>query len=221
MNYVPIKTGRGETSVKVNRGEFLFGRFKAEEELFIDGSTIYKIMKRLEKIGNISIKSNSHYSIVSICNYEQYQDDEDIEVTSNEQASNNQVTTKSQASNTTKKEKNVNKEEVIKFYELEKQNAGEKYKDKYYEFVNYLFGKNEMNEEITEALKLKKQVSYKQFNILLSKVSDANNMIGSRKIIILDMLKSMYNKPKLIKDNKCLYSTLDSWVNRGIRNLVK
>ena len=174
-------------------------------------------MQKFKDMSMITIKSNSHYSIVSICKWDEYQVKE-IEI---EQPSNNQVTTKSQASNTTNKVKKVNKEEVIKFYELEKQNAGEKYRDKYYEFVNYLFGKNEMNEEITEALKLKKQVSYKQFNILLSKISNANNMIGSRKIIILDMLKSMYNKPKLIKDNKCLYSTLDSWVNRGIRNLVK
>ena len=68
-NFVPIKKGRGKMTVKLKRGEFLFGRFKAEEELFIDGSTIYKIMKKLEQLGNILIKSNNHYSIVTICNY--------------------------------------------------------------------------------------------------------------------------------------------------------
>ena len=34
---IPLKIGRGETLVKVKRGQFIFGRFKAEEELFIDG----------------------------------------------------------------------------------------------------------------------------------------------------------------------------------------
>ena len=39
---VPLKVGKGETVVNVKRGSFIFGRHKAEEELFIDGSTIYK-----------------------------------------------------------------------------------------------------------------------------------------------------------------------------------
>ena len=92
--FVPMKTGRGETNVKVKKGQFLFGRFTAEEELFIDGSTIYKIMHKLKEIGNITIKSNTHYSVITICNYDKYQDVKEIEVTTNEQPSNNQVTTK-------------------------------------------------------------------------------------------------------------------------------
>ena len=118
----------------------------------------------------------------------------------------------------------ISKEEKTstkQFYKLEKENAEGKYRDKYVQFVNYLYGKNDMDEEITEALKLKKQVSYKQFDILLNKVNNANNEIGSQKISILNMLKSMYNKPKFIKGNKCLYSTLDSWVSRDIRSLIK
>ena len=102
---VPLKVGRGETLVKVKRGQFIFGRFKAEEDLFIDGSTIYKIMQRLEKMNNIKIQSNNQYSIVTINNYNDYQKIETKEITTNEQPSSKQVTTNEQPSNTTKKDK--------------------------------------------------------------------------------------------------------------------
>ena len=37
--YVSLKIGKGETTVTIERGQLLFGRYKAEEELCIDGST--------------------------------------------------------------------------------------------------------------------------------------------------------------------------------------
>ena len=57
--FVPLKIGKGETVVSVKRGSFIFGRHKAEEELFIDGSTIYKSIKKLEKMDMIKIESNN------------------------------------------------------------------------------------------------------------------------------------------------------------------
>lgn len=113
-NFVPLKVGKGETIVKVKRGQFLFGRFKAEEELFIDGSTIYKIMQKLEQIGNINIESNNQYSVITICNYNTYQSSNNYKVTAKEQPSNNQVTTKEQPSNTTNKVNKVNKVKKVK-----------------------------------------------------------------------------------------------------------
>ena len=89
---VPLKVGKGETVVKVKRGEFVFGRYKAEDELCIDGSTVYKAMQKLKQLGNINIKSNKQYSIISICNYDLYQDVRNYKVTSKEQVRNNQVT---------------------------------------------------------------------------------------------------------------------------------
>lgn len=96
---VPLKTGKGQTIVNVKRGQFIFGRNKAEEELFIDGSTIYKSIKKLEELGSIFIKSNNKYSIITICNYDSYQDFKQYEVASKEQVSNNQGTTKEQQRN--------------------------------------------------------------------------------------------------------------------------
>ena len=93
--YVSLKIGKGETIVTIERGQLLFGRYKAEEELCIDGSTVYKWIKKLEENDMISIKSNNQYSIITICNYDAYQG----ENTNEEQPSNNQVTTKEQQSN--------------------------------------------------------------------------------------------------------------------------
>ena len=98
---IPLKVGKGETILNVKRGSFVFGRHKAEEELFIDGSTIYKSIKKLEEMEMIKINSNNQYSIITINKYDTYQDNKSYKVTSKEQPSNNQVTSKEQPSNTT------------------------------------------------------------------------------------------------------------------------
>ena len=107
---VPLKIGRGETIVKVSRGSFIFGRHKAEEELFIDGSTIYKAIKQLEKLEMISIVSNNQYSIITVNKYNEYQDSESYKVATKEQPSNNQVTAEEQPRNTTNTLKQDNKD---------------------------------------------------------------------------------------------------------------
>lgn len=76
-SFVPIKVGKGVVSVKVERGQFIFGRFKAEEELNIDGSMIYRQVKKFEELEQIKIESNNQYSIITICNYEFYQNKSD------------------------------------------------------------------------------------------------------------------------------------------------
>ena len=77
----------GQQEVNLEKGQFVFGRKKASEELSMNESTIYKYIKLLEKLKMISIKSNNKFSIVSIEKWEDYQM-EDIE---KEQQSNNNV----------------------------------------------------------------------------------------------------------------------------------
>ena len=111
--HVPLKIGKGETIVNVKRGSFLFGRFKAEEELFIDGSTVYKSMQKLQKMGMIKINSNNQYSLITICKYDEYQQTDNYKVTTKGQPSNNQVTAKGQPSNTTKNYNNDNNDNNV------------------------------------------------------------------------------------------------------------
>lgn len=89
----------GQRIVSLKKGEFVFGRKQASEELKMTESTIYKYIKLLEKLQMISIKSNNKFSIVSIEKWEDYQ----IEELKN----NNKITTKEQQSNTNKNVKNI------------------------------------------------------------------------------------------------------------------
>lgn len=88
-SFMLLKTGRGYAEIKVKRGQMIFGRFKAEEELNIDGSTIYKNLQKLEQWGNIKIETTNQCSIITIVNYNNYQDSK-----TKVQRSNNEVTTK-------------------------------------------------------------------------------------------------------------------------------
>lgn len=126
-----LKVGKGEIEVELKRGQLIFGRFKAEDELNIDGSTIYKHIQKLQEWENILIESNNQYSIVTICKYDDYQ----TSLGEEEQVSNNQVATNEQpSSNQVTQIKNVNKdkkEEELKesfevFWNLYEKKIGKK-----------------------------------------------------------------------------------------------
>lgn len=123
--FVPLKSGKGEITVRLMPGQFIFGRFKAEEELNIDGSTIYKWIQKFasKEFNMITIESNNQYSIITLCKWEEYQNAEDEDVTTNEQPSDNQVTAKEQPKNTNKKDNNdnnVKKEEENEIFNFKK-----------------------------------------------------------------------------------------------------
>ena len=106
---VSLKIGTGFHDIDINPGELIFGRFKAEEDLNIDGSTIYKHIKKLEDSKNIELKSNNHFTIITVCNWETYQENENEK----EQPENNRVTAREQQSNnrvTTEEHKQESKE---------------------------------------------------------------------------------------------------------------
>lgn len=104
--FVPFKTGRSVDTIEVKPGQFIYGRNKAAEHLHMSPSTVYKRMKKLVDLGCCNIKSNTHYSIITICNWDTYQGSEIPKEQAKEQPSNRQVTGKEQASNTNKNEEN-------------------------------------------------------------------------------------------------------------------
>lgn len=106
QRFVTMKIGKGEGVSKLERGELIFGRFSAEETLNIDGSTIYKWIKKMEQMGMIGVKSNSHYTIIKVNNYDTYNSIDNLE-------SSNQVTAKEQQRNSkrTAKEHKQEREE--------------------------------------------------------------------------------------------------------------
>ena len=119
--------------------------------------------------------------------------------------------------NLKEKDKEKEKDNLItpkQFYELEKQNAEGKYKDKYIHFVGFLHGENDMGKPLTKALELKEQVSFDNFCKLMEKIRDVNNQKGEKKVLLIDKLLSMYNTPGYLKGKINLYLTLNNWINR-------
>lgn len=124
--FASLKIGKGYITVKVERGQLLFGRFKAEEELNLDGSLIYRVLKIFEEQEQIKVESNNQYSIITICKYDSYQNNNqeteqptNNQRTSDEQPTENQWKTGEQQVNTSKegleyKEYKESKEDIIK-----------------------------------------------------------------------------------------------------------
>lgn len=81
------------------RGSFSTGRFRAAEQLRATPSRVYEAWRRLERMGCITVKANSQFTTITICNYETYQSDDDATATTKQQPSDNDPTTKQQQSN--------------------------------------------------------------------------------------------------------------------------
>jgi len=115
--WVSMNTGRGETEIKLNPGQFIFGRKSAAHEMKMTESGIWKRMQKLKNLQNLNIESNNKYSIITIINWDTYQGSEN----NSNSESNREVTAKEQRSNTNKNVKNVkNKEyseDFLKFYD--------------------------------------------------------------------------------------------------------
>jgi len=73
--FVTVRTGRGVSEVKLLPGQFIFGRESAAQELNMKPSTAWKRMLKLKNLEILNIESNSHYSIITIVNWDTYQCD--------------------------------------------------------------------------------------------------------------------------------------------------
>ena len=89
----------GQQIVDLEKGQFIFGRKKASEELKMTESTIYKYIKLLEELQMLTVNSNNKFSVISIAKWENYQIDE--------LKNNNKEITKEQQSNTNKNVKKL------------------------------------------------------------------------------------------------------------------
>ena len=104
--WITVRTGKGVTEVEIHPGQFIFGRNAAASELGVKPTTIRKRMLRLQKLGNVDMQSDTHFTLVTICNWEQYQISKYEKGQPTGQAGDRQVTTKGQAGDTNKKVEN-------------------------------------------------------------------------------------------------------------------
>ncbi len=76
-----------------SKGQWSGGRKQLSEIVGLKEGTTYDALKRLERQQIVNIKSNSHYSVISICNWSKYQSNPNSQ-------SNNSPTIRQQHDNT-------------------------------------------------------------------------------------------------------------------------
>ncbi len=107
--WIPVSTGRGSSIVKVEPGQFIFGRKTAAKELKMKESSVHYRMKILEKHENLGMQPNSHYSIITIINWMAYQGNK---IESNRQP-NKQLAGNQQATSTDNNDNNDNNKRCV------------------------------------------------------------------------------------------------------------
>ena len=90
----------------LKEGQFIFGRKVASAELKMPESTVYRYVLQLKQLGNVSIKTNNKYSVITVKNWRFFQDSTPKRKQQNEQQMNNKRTTNEQQMNTNKNVKN-------------------------------------------------------------------------------------------------------------------
>jgi hypothetical protein len=161
-SYVPVNIGRGISTIEVDRGQLIFGRFKAEEELLLDGSLIYRTLKKFEELEQIIIESNNQYSIITICNYDSYQNKNE----KNEQQTNSKRTTNEQQTNNerTMNEQSLNNERTTNEQSLN--TSKEVLEDKEYIELKEVKEELEFLENINYSDKIGKNENFEKNEIL-------------------------------------------------------
>jgi DNA-binding transcriptional MerR regulator len=94
----------------VKRGQFISSLGNISSATGITIQQIRTILKKLEKTNEIVVKSTSQFTIVTICKYECYQDENED---TNKPITNNQQTTNKQSTTNKNDKKEKNEKEVI------------------------------------------------------------------------------------------------------------
>lgn len=103
--WVSVRVGRGDTEVELMPGQFIFGRKSAAKELRMKPSSVHDRMEKLRDMQNIVIQPNTHYSVITVCNWETYQSGRDEVRHHTRQASDTQPTPNRHPTDTNKKVK--------------------------------------------------------------------------------------------------------------------
>ena len=90
--HISMTTGRGKSVVELKPGQLIIGRNKGAESLGWKPSTFRDRLRRLELRGMVRVLSDTHWSIVSVVNWEFYQVDHRNDPTTNRQPTDTQAT---------------------------------------------------------------------------------------------------------------------------------
>lgn len=103
--------------ISIERGQLITGRNKLSEQTGISQQSIRTCLDKLKATSELTSKPTNKYTIITICNYDDYQiKDTDINQQINQQLTNNQPATNQQL--TTNKNNNNKKKEKEKVFEV-------------------------------------------------------------------------------------------------------
>ena len=111
--WVPINIGRAVTEIKLNPGQFIYGRKEAGKELRMKPSSVRNRMEKLKNMRNLDIQTDTHYSIVTICNWDSYQSIKNNKGQTKGQSEDSRRTTVGQPEDTENNDKNVKNDKTL------------------------------------------------------------------------------------------------------------
>jgi hypothetical protein len=81
--------------VPLKRGELITGLHATSKEIGISERQYRTVIQKLEKTGEITVKTTNKYTIITICNYDIYQakDEQNVKQTTNKRQTNDKQTT--------------------------------------------------------------------------------------------------------------------------------
>lgn len=141
----------------IKRGQLITGRDKIKAATGITTQSIRTSLSRLKSTNEITIKVTNKFSLITILNYDLYQDIEKTNQPANQQLTNKQPTTNQQltTNKNDKKEKNLKNDkntipptlEMITFYSQSRDSNIDVNKFfNFYEAKNWMIGKNKMKD---------------------------------------------------------------------------
>lgn len=123
----------GDTIVHLKVGQWATGRIAISRDTGLTQQNVRTALSKLEKLNILTIKPTTKFSVISIVNWEKYQQDNQ-QVTNSQPAGNQQVTT----NNNVKNGNNDNKDTLV---QPEAKQGKFKFNDEQYRFAEWVFGK--------------------------------------------------------------------------------
>jgi hypothetical protein len=168
----------------------------------------------LRKTLMITTSKTTRGMLITVCNYDSYQTIENYEY--NSEGGNKTTIGRQQGDTINKNDKNINngKEErlpVSEFYLKEIEACKDQAMvSKYKTLVDYLHGSNDEDLVFVNVLKMPQQLTYGQYLKLREKAAAG--------VDLREILMSMENTPKSLRDKKSLYLTLNNWAGFRQKN---
>ena len=153
-NHKDMKITFNKKELEIKRGQCIVGRNKLHLETGISASTARNKLELLANVHFLDIKPNNKFSLVSICNYNGYQNVIGNFGQQNGQQKDNQRTTKGQPKDTYNNDKNVKNDkkitippdikDVLSYCQERKNNVDAEAWYNHYEAKGWLIGKTKM-----------------------------------------------------------------------------